>query len=55
MFYEYEQFIFILNDDIIFNKILFMNTISSKEDKIFFEQFIDGQFFQQSTKNILNN
>jgi hypothetical protein len=55
MFYDYEKFICILDDDVVFNKLLFMNTISSKEDKKFYEEFIDSQLFQQFTQNILKN
>jgi len=53
--YEYEKYIFILDDDVVFNKILFVNTISSKENKKFYEQFIDSQLFQQFIKSILKN
>ena len=55
MFYDYEKYICILDEDVVFNKLLFMNTISSKEDKKFYEEFIDSQLFQQFTQNILKN
>ena len=50
MFYDYEKYVGILDDDVIFNKVLFMNSIS--KDKKFYDEFIDCQLFQQFTQNI---
>ena len=54
MFHDYEKYIGILDDDVIFNKVLFMNKIK-KEEKKFYDEFIDCQLFQQFTQNILTN
>jgi hypothetical protein len=51
MFYDYEKYIGILDDDVVFNKVLFMNTIT--KDEQFYEEFIDCQLFQQFTQNLL--
>ena len=53
MFHDYEKYIGILDDDVIFNKVLFMNSIS--KDEKFYDEFIDCQLFQQFTQNILKN
>ena len=53
MFYDYEKYIGILDDDVIFNKILFMNSV--KKDEKFYNEFIDSQLFQQFTQNILKD
>lgn len=50
MFHDYEKYAGILDDDVIFNKVLFMNTIS--KDQKFYDEFIDCQLFQQFTQNI---
>ena len=52
MFHDYEKYTGILDDDVIFNKVLFMNSISSKDEK-FYDEFIDCQLFQQFTQNLL--
>jgi hypothetical protein len=53
MFQDYEKYIGILDDDVVFNKVLFMNNI--KKDEKFYDEFIDCQLFQQFTQNILND
>ena len=53
IFSDYEKYIGILDDDVIFNKVLFMNNIT--KDKTFYDEFIDCQLFQQFTQNILKN
>ena len=50
MFQDYEKYVGILDDDVIFNKVLFMNSIS--KDYKFYDEFIDCQLFQQFTQNI---
>ena len=51
MFHDYEKYIGILDDDVIFNKVLFMNSIN--KDEKFYDEFVDCQLFQQFTQNIL--
>ena len=53
IFSDYEKYIGILDDDVIFNKVLFMNNIT--KDKTFYDEFIDCQLFQQFTQNLLKN
>ena len=53
MFHDYEKYIGILDDDVVFNKVLFMNT-KSKDEK-FYDEFIDCQLFQQFTQNIIKD
>ena len=56
MFYDYEKYLVNLNNDVVFNKVLFMQNIPNKEEKtdLFFDEFIDCQLFQQFTQNIIN-
>ena len=52
--YDYQKYIGLIDDDeVIFNKNLFMQSIK-KEDKNFYDQFLDSQLFEQFTQNILN-
>ena len=51
MFKEYPKYICVLDNDFVFNKNSFMQTIS-KNDKHFFDEFIDTQIFQQFTQTI---
>ena len=53
MFYDYEKYIGILDDDVVFNKVLFMNSVN--KDEKFYDEFIDCQLFQQFTQNILKD
>ena len=57
MFYDYEKYIVNLNNDVVFNKVLFMQNIPNKEEKTrqFYDDFIDTQLFQLFTQNIINN
>ena len=54
MFKDYPRFICIVDNDVIFNKNSFMNTVN-KNDKKFFDEFIDSQMFQQFTQCIFND
>ena len=56
MFYDYDKYIINLDNDILFNKVLFMKGVSNKEEKTekFFEEFIDTQLFQQFIQNSAN-
>ena len=51
--YDYEKYVGIIDDDVIFNKVLFMNNLS--KDKEFYDEFIDCQLFQQFTQNLIQN
>ena len=51
MFHDYEKYIDILDNDVIFNKVLFMNSIS--KDKSFYNEFIESKLFNCFTKNLL--
>ena len=54
LFHDYQKYIGLLDDDeVIFNKNLFMQSVK-KEDKNFYDQFLDSQLFEQFTQNILN-
>ena len=54
MFHDYEKYIVNLDNDVVFNKVLFMQNVSNKEEKTeqFYNEFIDSQLFQQFTQNI---
>ena len=56
MFYDYEKYIMNLDNDIVFNKVLFMKNIPNKEEKTeqFYDEFIDSQLFQQFTQNLVD-
>ena len=56
MFHDYEKYIVNLDNDVVFNKVLFLKNIPNKEEKTqqFFEEFIDSQLFQQFTQNYSN-
>ena len=51
MFKDYPKYICLLDNDFVFNKNSFMQTIN-KTDKNFFDEFIDTQIFQQFTQTI---
>ena len=56
MFHDFEKYIVNLDNDVVFNKVLFMKNLSNKEEKNeqFYNEFIDSQLFQQFTQNYLN-
>ena len=54
MFHEIDKYLCFLDDDVVFNKNLFMETIP-KEDKKFYDEFIDTQLFQLFTQNFVND
>ena len=54
MFHDIDKYLCFLDDDVVFNKNLFMETIP-KEDKKFYDEFIDTQLFQLFTQNIVND
>ena len=53
MFQNYSKYMCLLDDDVVFNKNLFMDTIKEKDDKKFYNEFIDTQLFQQFTQNYI--
>ena len=54
MFHDVEKYMCYLDEDVVFNKNLFMETIP-KEDKKFYDEFIDTQLFQLFSQNIVKN
>ena len=55
LFYDYQQYIGLLEDDeVIFNKNLFMQSVK-KEVKPFYDSFLDSQLFEQFTQNFLTS
>ena len=54
MFHDYDRYICFLDDDVVFNKNLFLENIP-KQDKKFYDEFIDTQLFQLFTQNIVND
>ena len=53
MFHDYEKYLYLLDDqDVIFNKSLFLSSVPNNEKK-FYEEIIDSQLFQQFTQNII--
>ena len=55
LFHDYKKYIGLLDDyEVIFNKNLFMQTIK-KNEKTFYENFLDSQLFEQFTQNLLNS
>ena len=54
MFKDYPKYICMLDNDVVFNKNSFMKTVA-KNDKNFFDEFIDSQMFQQFTQSIFND
>ena len=50
---DYDKYLYLLNEqEIVFNKELFLNTIHNN-DKKFYSDFIDTQLFQNFIKNII--
>ena len=53
MFHDYEKYLYLLDDqDVVFNKSLFLNNVPNNEKK-FYNEIIDSQLFQQFTQNII--
>ena len=55
MFHDYYKYMTFLDDDVVFNKILFLEKISNNNDKKFYNEFIDTQLFQQFCQNIVKD
>ena len=54
MFHDIDKYLFFLDEDIVFNKILFMEKIQ-KNNKKFYDEFTDTQLFQLFTQNIVKD
>ena len=54
MFHDIEKYLCFLDQDVVFNKNLFLETIP-KEDKKFYDEFIDTQLFQLFSQNFVND
>ena len=54
MFHDIEKYMCYLDEDVVFNRNLFMETIP-KEDKKFYDEFIETQLFQLFTQNIVKD
>ena len=54
MFHDYDKYMCFLDDDVVFNKKLFLETVP-KDDKAFYNEFLDTQLFQLFTQNIVND
>ena len=55
MFHDYYKYMTFLDNDVVFNKNLFLEKITNSNDKHFYDEFIDTQLFQQFTQNIIND
>ena len=54
MFHDIDKYMCFLDEDVVFNKNLFMESIP-KEDKKFYDEFIDTQLFQLFCQNIVKD
>ena len=54
MFKDYPKYICLLDNDVVFNKNLFMKSVD-KNDKRFYDELIDTQLFQQFTQTIFTS
>ena len=54
MFHDIDKYMCFLDEDVVFNKNLFLETVA-KEDKKFYNEFFDTQLFQLFTQNIAND
>ena len=57
MFYDYEKYIATVDNDIVFNKVLFIQNRPDKEEKAeqFYDEFFDSQLFQQFLQYLPNS
>jgi len=53
MFHDSHKYMTILDDDVVFNKSLFLEKITNTYDKKFYNEFLDTQLFQQFCQNIV--
>ena len=55
MFHDYYKYLTFLDEDVVFNKNLFLEKISNSADKKFYDEFLDTQLFQQFCQNIVKD
>ena len=55
MFNDYYKYLTFLDEDVVFNKNLFLEKISNSADKKFYDEFLDTQLFQQFCQNIVKD
>ncbi len=55
MFHDYHKYMTFLDDDVVFNKSLFLEKITNANDKKFYNEFLDTQLFQQFCQNIVKD
>jgi hypothetical protein len=55
MFHDYYKYMTFVDEDVVFNKSLFLEKITNPNDKKFYDQFIDTQLFQQFCQNIVKD
>ena len=55
MFHDYNKYMTSLDDDVVFNKSLFLEKITNSNDKKFYDELIDTQLFQQFCQNIVKD
>ena len=55
MFHDYYKYMTFVDDDVVFNKNLFLEKITNNNDKQFYDEFIDTQLFQQFAQNIIKD
>lgn len=54
MFHDIDKYMCFLDGDVVFNKNLFLEAIP-KQDKRFYDEFVDTQLFQLFTQNIVKD
>ena len=55
MFHDYYKYMTFLDDDVVFNKSLFLEKITNNSDKRFYDEFIDTQLFQQFCQKMVKD
>ena len=55
MFHDYYKYLTFLDEDVVFNKALFLEKITNPDDKKFYDEFLDTQLFQQFCQNIVKD
>jgi len=55
MFHDYYKYMTFLDDDVVFNKSLFLEKITNNSDKRFYDEFIDTQLFQMFCQKMVKD
>jgi hypothetical protein len=55
MFHDYYKYMTFLDDDVVFNKPLFLEKITNNSDKRFYDEFIDTQLFQMFCQKMVKD